>query len=203
MTEAELRHCLGEKIMSRYYPDRLYNYDAEDEENNVTIGETEEGEEVTIRPPRRRGRPARLRERQLHPHGRRPQVRPHGPLPVLLDPLPPHPRYALAHPLADGPAQLGDARLHKQDGQTARRASQGLPHRDDPQQRRLPRLRRLYGETRSGMGPANEGELPRHPQRDAEGTAAALAEDLPHHQGPAQDDGRAAPGRPTPYTPRR
>src|SRR5918993_3813463 len=40
MTEAELRHCLGDKIMSQYYPDRLYNYDAEDEENNVTIGET-------------------------------------------------------------------------------------------------------------------------------------------------------------------
>src|ERR687883_653624 len=48
MTEAELRHCLGDRIMSRYYPDSLYNYDAEDEENNVTIGETEEGEEVAI-----------------------------------------------------------------------------------------------------------------------------------------------------------
>src|ERR687894_3123116 len=48
MTEAELRHCLGDRIMSRYYPDRLYNYDAEDEENHVTIGETEKGEEVTI-----------------------------------------------------------------------------------------------------------------------------------------------------------
>src|SRR5215213_9664752 len=32
MTEAELRHCLGDRIMSGYYPDRLYNYDAEDEE---------------------------------------------------------------------------------------------------------------------------------------------------------------------------
>src|SRR5215217_4231288 len=48
MTEAELRHCLGDRIMSRFYPDRLYNYDAEDEENNVAIGETDEGEEVTI-----------------------------------------------------------------------------------------------------------------------------------------------------------
>jgi hypothetical protein len=48
MTEGELRHCLGDRIMSRYYPDRLYNYDAEDEENHVTIGETEKGEEVTI-----------------------------------------------------------------------------------------------------------------------------------------------------------
>src|ERR671938_382414 len=36
MTEAELRHCLGKKIVSRFCPDRLYNYDAEDEE--VVIG---------------------------------------------------------------------------------------------------------------------------------------------------------------------
>jgi lactate racemase-like protein len=48
MTEAELRHCLGNRIMSRYYPDRLYNYDAEDEENHVIIGETDEGEEVSV-----------------------------------------------------------------------------------------------------------------------------------------------------------
>jgi hypothetical protein len=48
MTEAELRHCLGKKIMSRFYPDRLYNYDAEDEENHVLIGETEKGEEVSV-----------------------------------------------------------------------------------------------------------------------------------------------------------
>ncbi len=48
MTEAELRHCLGKRIMSRFYPDRLYNYDAEDEENNVIIGETDRDEEVSV-----------------------------------------------------------------------------------------------------------------------------------------------------------
>src|SRR3712207_2635853 len=48
MTEGELRHCLGKKIMSRFYPERLYNYDAEDEEGNVTIGETECSEEVRV-----------------------------------------------------------------------------------------------------------------------------------------------------------
>ncbi len=48
MTEKELRWALGKKIMSRYYPDRLYNYDAEDEEGNVVIGETEHGEQVRI-----------------------------------------------------------------------------------------------------------------------------------------------------------
>jgi hypothetical protein len=48
MTEKELRHVLGKRIMSAFYPDRLYNYDAEDEEGNVRIGETERGEDVTV-----------------------------------------------------------------------------------------------------------------------------------------------------------
>jgi Lactate racemase N-terminal domain len=48
MTAAELRHCLGNKIMSRYYPDRLYNYDAEDPDGNVVIGQTDRGEEVSV-----------------------------------------------------------------------------------------------------------------------------------------------------------
>jgi Lactate racemase N-terminal domain len=46
MTEAELRHCLGKKIMSRFYPERLYNYDAE--ADNVSIGRTDLGEEVSV-----------------------------------------------------------------------------------------------------------------------------------------------------------
>src|SRR5215208_5641071 len=48
MTEAELEHCLGGRIMSRYYPERLYNYDAEDPDGNVIIGETDQGEEVSV-----------------------------------------------------------------------------------------------------------------------------------------------------------
>jgi hypothetical protein len=48
MTESELRHCLGNRIMSSFYPERLYNYDAEDPDGNVIIGETERGEEVSV-----------------------------------------------------------------------------------------------------------------------------------------------------------
>ena len=48
MTEAELRHCLGNRIMSRFYPERLYNYDAEDPDGNVKIGDTDRGEDVTV-----------------------------------------------------------------------------------------------------------------------------------------------------------
>ena len=48
MTRAELEWCVGKKVMSSYYPERLYNYDAEDEGGNVVIGETERGEEVSV-----------------------------------------------------------------------------------------------------------------------------------------------------------
>ena len=48
MTEKELRWALGKDIMSSFYPERLYNYDAEDPEGNAVIGQTERGEEVRI-----------------------------------------------------------------------------------------------------------------------------------------------------------
>ncbi|MBA2442298.1 MAG: DUF2088 domain-containing protein [Rubrobacter sp.] len=48
MTKAELSWQLGKKVVDRFYPDRLYNYDAEDEENNVAVGKTEPGEEVVV-----------------------------------------------------------------------------------------------------------------------------------------------------------
>ncbi len=48
MTEDEIRHIVGERIFSTFYPDRLYNHDAEDPEGNVLIGTTSRGEEVTL-----------------------------------------------------------------------------------------------------------------------------------------------------------
>jgi len=48
MTEHELRSILGDEIMNAYWPDRLYNHDAEDPEGNLFLGETEEGEVVEI-----------------------------------------------------------------------------------------------------------------------------------------------------------
>jgi hypothetical protein len=48
MTGPEIRHIVGDKIFNAYYPDRLYNHDAEDLKNMVTIGETELGEVVEL-----------------------------------------------------------------------------------------------------------------------------------------------------------
>ncbi len=49
MTEAELRHCLGDRIYDAFAPHGLlYNFDAEDPENLVHLGTTDRGEEVEI-----------------------------------------------------------------------------------------------------------------------------------------------------------
>jgi hypothetical protein len=48
MTEAELRHAVGDRVYDAFAPDRLYNFDAEDPENLAYLGSTPEGEEVEI-----------------------------------------------------------------------------------------------------------------------------------------------------------
>ncbi len=49
MTEAELRHAVGDRVYDAFAPDGLlYNFDAEDPENLTFLGETDEGEEVEI-----------------------------------------------------------------------------------------------------------------------------------------------------------
>ena len=102
--------------MSRYYPDRLYNYDAEDEEERH-IGETDQGEEVSVS--------RRVAESDLLVYvnvnyipmdGGHKSVHT-GLAPLLLHPPSPHPQHAVQHPLPDGPTELRHARLHKPDGQ--------------------------------------------------------------------------------------
>ena len=49
MTEAELRHAVGDRVYDAFAPDGLlYNFDAEDRDNLAFLGETEKGEEVEI-----------------------------------------------------------------------------------------------------------------------------------------------------------
>ncbi|MCH7704250.1 MAG: DUF2088 domain-containing protein [Planctomycetes bacterium] len=47
-TPAELKHFVGPKIFRRFWPDRLYNHDAEDPQGNVNLGDTSTGEVVEI-----------------------------------------------------------------------------------------------------------------------------------------------------------
>src|SRR5215204_1841379 len=49
MTEAELRHAVGDRVYDAFAPQGLlYNHDAEDPEGMAFLGETEQGEEVEI-----------------------------------------------------------------------------------------------------------------------------------------------------------
>ena len=49
MTEAELRHALGDRVYDAFAPTgQLYNFDAEDPEALTHLGETDHGEEVVI-----------------------------------------------------------------------------------------------------------------------------------------------------------
>jgi hypothetical protein len=48
LTPDELRHIVGERVFSAFYPKRLYNHDAEDPDGIVFIGRTAAGEVVEL-----------------------------------------------------------------------------------------------------------------------------------------------------------
>ncbi len=48
MTETEIKRMVGDKVFKRFWPERLYNHDAEDPDNLVYLGKTEAGEEVEL-----------------------------------------------------------------------------------------------------------------------------------------------------------
>jgi nickel-dependent lactate racemase len=48
MTAGEVRHVVGDRIFGAYWPDRLYNHDAEDPKGMTVLGTTDHGEVVEI-----------------------------------------------------------------------------------------------------------------------------------------------------------
>jgi lactate racemase len=48
MTQGEIRHMLGDRIVDRFWPKKLYNHDAEDAARMKYVGTTELGEEVEL-----------------------------------------------------------------------------------------------------------------------------------------------------------
>ena len=48
MTGAEIRRMVGERVYRAFWPDRLRNFDAEDPDDVVFVGTTDEGEEVEL-----------------------------------------------------------------------------------------------------------------------------------------------------------
>ena len=74
MTPAELKRAVGARVFDEFYPDRLYNHDAEDPDEIVDLGQTPPRRGRRAVQARRRVRPAGLREHQHRHDGRRPQV---------------------------------------------------------------------------------------------------------------------------------
>ncbi|HEV2130373.1 MAG TPA: lactate racemase domain-containing protein, partial [Longimicrobiaceae bacterium] len=48
MTPAEIKRMVGNKVFSDFFPDRLYNHDAEDPNGMVLLGHSRHGEAVTV-----------------------------------------------------------------------------------------------------------------------------------------------------------
>jgi hypothetical protein len=48
MTENEIRRMVGERAFRQYWPDRLYNFDAENRDELTLMGKTDHGEEVWL-----------------------------------------------------------------------------------------------------------------------------------------------------------
>jgi hypothetical protein len=48
MTPDELKRAVGRRVFGEFFPDRLYNHDAEDADNVVALGETPHGETVEL-----------------------------------------------------------------------------------------------------------------------------------------------------------
>ncbi len=48
MTEAEIKRMVGPRVFSQFWPDRLYNHDAEDTDNMVFVGETRHKERLNL-----------------------------------------------------------------------------------------------------------------------------------------------------------
>ncbi len=89
MTEAELRHAIGDRIYDAFAPNGLLTqHDAEDPDALTHLGLTDQGEDVEINKTGRRERPVGLRQHQPGGHGRGPQERGHRPG-QLQEPAPP------------------------------------------------------------------------------------------------------------------
>src|SRR6201981_3909608 len=48
MTESEIRRTVGERAFNQFWPERLYNFDAENRAETVMLGKTDHGEEVWL-----------------------------------------------------------------------------------------------------------------------------------------------------------
>ena len=207
MTEAELRHAIGDRVYDAFEP------------RGAAVPPRRRGPRQPRVPrhdrPRRGGRdqqaggdlgPPRLRQHQPRRHGRRLEVDRHRARLVPLAAPPPQPGDDGSQPQLHGPAPQRAAQEQLADGQGARRLGrQGVPDRDDAQHRHVPAPVRLPVQAGVGVDGRGPGHLPRHRQVAVAGADPAGPQDPPLDRGAAPDDqhpGRRGGGRPSASRPR-
>ena len=165
MTEEELRHALGDRVYDAFAPHGLLTqHDAEDPDNLIHLGQTDQGEDVEINKRAATSRPPGVREHQPGVDGRRPQERGHRPRQLQEPAAPPQPADDAPLQVVHGPASIRAALVQLAHGKAHRGVGgQDLPDRDHAQQRHVPA--RTSSSCRSGSGSGRCATGPPSPRR--------------------------------------
>ena len=202
MTEAELRHAIGDRVYDAFEPrGMLSQHDAEDPDNLVYLGTTEHGEEVEIN---KRAATSDLlvyvninlvamdggwkstatglaSYRSLRHH--------HNPTTMEA-----------SHSFMDQPPERA-AQEQLADGQGARRhGREGVPDRDDAEHRHVPDAVRVPHQAGVGVDRRRTGRPISGPRSRWRCTDPPGPQDPPLDRGAAPDDQRARPARSGPCT---
>ena len=162
----------------------LYNFDAEDRDEPAHLGHDRPGRGRRDQQAGRRVRPAGLRQRQPRRDGRRPQVGGDRAGVVQVAAAPPQQPNDGALAVVHGPQELAAAPRRPGGWAGCSPTTEGLPDRDDAQQRRLPVAVRASCRSASGSGRSGPGVDAR--RRDAGSSIAppkAAAQDVPDDAG--------------------
>ena len=190
MTEAELRHAVGDRVYDAFAPrGMLTQHDAEDPDNLVFLGTTPEGEEVEIN--------KRAAESDLLVYVNINLVAMDGGWKSTATGLASYRSLRHHH----NPQTMQHSRsfmdqhkseLHKSNWRMGKVLvdcrREGLPDRDDAEQRHVPHAVRLHGQAGVGVDGAGPGAVRRHEQVAEAHAGAAGPQDLHGHRGAAPDD---------------
>ena len=151
MTEAEIRRVVGERAFKQYWPDRLYNFDAENRAELSMLGKTDHGEEVWLSRRAVESDLLHLFEHQPGADGRRAQVGRGGTRAVPEPAASPQRRHAARFAFVHGPDALGAASIVGSDGQADSRVGQHFSDRDRGEHADVRRDARLPAQERGPL----------------------------------------------------
>ena len=189
MTDAELRHALGDRVDDAFAPHGpLQQHDAEDPDNLIHLGQTDQGEEVELN--------KRAATSDLLVYVNINLVAMDGGHKSVATGLASYRSLRHHHnartmheqPVVHGPAPFGVALVQLAHGEAHRRLrSEGVPDRDHPQQRHVSRAVPVPPAPGVGMVGTRPGGIPGELQGTRPHARQVGPVDLPLHQVPPPD----------------